>query len=609
MASSQPLQALEPKVPAPDSGFPVWLLAALGFASVAFHLYLIFSGLIPNLISRPLHMALALPWVFIIGAQAGSWSRKSGVLLCLAGWAACSYIIFNRQALDDQYGSLQGELQFAVALVLIAVTLEMARRAVKLALPIVALIAILYGLFGQYIPGEFGHAGLPAGSLLGTLVIAEGGIWGPLTGVSVNVVAIFVILGAVVGAGEGGFGFMSLATLLAGRLRAGAAKVSVLASAFFGSISGSASANVASTGAITLPTMKRLGYPSSFAAAVEAVASSGGQIMPPLMGAGAFVMVELLRVQYLDIMTAAILPALLFFWAAWAGVDRFALRYGLRGLRKDELPARADVVGSVPFFLIPFGTLLVILFTTGYTPQFAAAVAIFAAALLLVADRRLKLSLLDWGRRLTLASIEAGRPIAGIAAIIICAGLVIGVLNMTGLGVKVTSVIVGLSGGELWLALLLTALACLILGMEVPTTAAYVICVSVAGPALQELGLPALHAHLFVFWYALLSTITPPVCGAVFIAAGMAEAPWLKVAGQAMRIGLGLYLVPLAFVFNPALIHPDESLLLALTALVKIGLGLWLICRALIDPPTPLWRAPVMAAVGIAVVFGYGIGG
>ncbi len=584
-----------------------WILPALGFASVTFHLYLIFSGLIPNLISRPVHMALALPWIFIIGAQSGSWSRKSGILLCLAGWAACGFIVVNRVQLDDQYGSLQGEVQFVVALTLIAVTLEMARRAVKLALPVVALIALLYGLFGQYLPGEFGHPGIPANSLLGTLTIAEGGIWGSLTGVSVNVVAIFVILGAVVGAGEGGFGFMSLATVLAGRLRAGAAKVSVLASAFFGSISGSASANVASTGAITLPAMKRLGYPASFAAAVEAVASSGGQIMPPLMGAGAFVMVELLRVQYLDIMAAAFLPALLFFWAAWAGVDRFALRYGLKGMRPEELPARSDVVSSVPFFLVPFGILLIILFATGYTPQFAAAVAILAAAVLLAVDRRLKFSFLDWGRRLATAATEAGRQIAGIAAIIICAGLIIGVLNMTGLGVKVTSVIVGLSGGELWLALLLTALACLILGMEVPTTAAYVICVSVAGPALQELGLPALHAHLFVFWYALLSTITPPVCGTVFIAAGMADAPWLKVAGHAMRIGLGLYLVPLAFVFNPALIHPEASLPLALAALFKIGLGLWLICRALIDPPRPAWRAPLLAAAGILVVFAFGL--
>ncbi|MCG8593280.1 MAG: TRAP transporter fused permease subunit, partial [Kiloniellales bacterium] len=523
-------------------------------ATVGFHLYLVFSGLVPNLVTRPLHMALVLPWVFVIGSRHEGWRRWLAWGLCGLGLAACGFILAERASLDEQYGTLQGPLQHTVAIVLLLVVLEMARRAVKLALPAVAVLALAYGVFGQHLPGEFGHLGIPLNAFLGTLTIAEGGIWGQLTGVSVNVVAVFVILGAVVGAGEGGAGFMALATRLAGRLRAGAAKVSVLSSAFFGSISGSASANVASTGAITIPTMKRLGYPPSFAAAVEAVASSGGQIMPPLMGAGAFIMVELLRRPYEDIMAAAFFPALLFFFAAWAGVDLFARRHGLRGLAREALPDNRTLLRTVPFFLLPFGLLLGVLFLTGYTPQFAAALATFTAAALLVADRSGKLSLAAWGRRLLAASIEASRQIATIASIILCAGIIIGVLNLTGLGIKVTSAIVGLSGGELWAALLLTALACLILGMEVPTTAAYVICVSVAGPALQELGLPALQAHLFVFWYALLSTITPPVCGTVFIAAGMAQTPWIPVAGQAMRLGLGLYLVPLAFVANPALI-------------------------------------------------------
>jgi len=194
-----------------------------------------------------------------------------------------------------------------------------------------------------------------------------------------------------------------------------------------------------------------------------------------------------------------------------------------------------------------------------------------------------------------------------IASIIICAGLIIGVLNMTGLGVKVTSIILGLAGGNLWAALLLTALACLILGMEVPTTAAYVICVSVAGPALIELGLPPLHAHLFVFWYALLSTITPPVCGTVFIAAGMAATRWVPVAGQAMRLGLGLYFVPLAFVANPYLIHIEDKPVLALAAFVKIALGLWLLSKSLIGDFSPLLRIALFAA-GLVVIFIFGIG-
>lgn len=558
------------------------LPVVLAAVCVVFHLYLIFSGLIPNMVSRPLHLALALPWVFLSGAKGYAARRISGVTLCLLGLLGCFYIVIYHNILGDQYGYLKGVHQYALAGGLIIVVLDMARRAVKLALPLVAVLALLYAFFGQHLPGEFGHPEIPAGSILGTLVIAEGGLWGGLTGVSVNVVAVFVILGAFVGAGEGGASFMALATKLAGKYRAGAAKVSVLSSAFFGSISGSASANVASTGAITLPTMKRLGYPPTFAAAVEAVASSGGQIMPPLMGAGAFVMMELLRVPYLTIMEAALLPALLFFVTAWIGVDLFARRYGLQGLPESEIPAARRVVQLGPFFLIPFSLLLLILFLTSYTPQFAAGIAIFSAAALLLIDEHYTFSLPLFAARVADACLNAAKQIAMIASIIICAGIVIGVLNMTGLGVKVTSVILGMAGGKLWFALLLTALACLILGMEVPTTAAYIICVSVAGPVLETLGLSALQAHLFVFWYALLSTITPPVCGTVFIAAGMAQTPWVPVAGLAMRLGLGLYLVPLAFVANPYLLTPATNVFLALFAFVKIAMGLWLVSRSLI---------------------------
>ncbi|MBT8370574.1 MAG: TRAP transporter fused permease subunit [Deltaproteobacteria bacterium] len=583
--------------------------AKVVFATICvyYHIHLIFTGLIPNLISRPIHLALALPWVFIIGAQGTRLKRFSGYFFGVFGVFGCAYIAFNRDQLVEQYGFIEGALQYVIGAGLILVVLEMARRAIKLALPIVAVIALLYGLFGQYIPGEFGHAGIPIGSLLGTLVIAEGGLWGPLTGVSVNVVAIFVIMGAFISAGEGGAGFMALATKLAGRFRAGAAKVSVLSSAFFGSISGSASANVASTGAVTLPAMKRLGYPASFAAAVEAVASSGGQIMPPLMGAGAFVMMELLQVDYTHIMAAALLPAVLFFFAAWVGVDLFARRYGLRSMTADEIPAGRDVARLAPFFLIPFSILLLTMFFTGYTAQFAAGLAIFSSAALLIIDDKLKISIPRMMARLSQAFVAAAAQIAMIASIIICAGLVIGVLNMTGLGVKITSIILGLAGGQLWVALLLTALACLILGMEVPTTAAYVICVSVGGPALVELGLQPLHAHMFVFWYALLSTITPPVCGTVFIAAGMAETGWVPVAGQAMRLGIGLYFVPLAFVANPGLIHLENQPLTAFLAFGKVALGLWLLSQSMISGVSLPMRI-VQFVAGVFTIFLFGVG-
>lgn len=573
----------------------------LGAVSIAFHLWLIFSGLIPNLVSRPLHMALALPWAMVFMAKTDP-QRIVGAVLGGLGLLACLWVAWSHDMLSDQYGFLDGDFQIAVAVILLVTVLEMARRSIGWPLPLVALLALLYGLFGQHIPGEFGHPGTPLKSFLGTLTIAEGGIWGKLTGVSVSIVAIFVIFGAVLNAGEAGQGFMNVAGAVAGRLRGGAAKVSVISSALFGSISGSASANVASTGAVTLPAMTRLGYPRSLAGAVEAVASSGGQIMPPLMGAGAFVMVELTGIPYSEIIVAALLPAILYFLACWVGIDAFSMRYTLSGLPPEERPKPRVVLITSAFFAVPFGVLLWGMFVGDFTAQYAACLAILAGAALLLFDGKLTL---DWNRtlrRATNACLTAGRQIAMIASIILCASIVIGILGITGLGVKITSLILSGSGGELWPALLLTAVACLILGMEVPTTAAYVICVSVAGPALIELGLPPLQTHLFVFWFALLSTITPPVCGAVFIAAGMVNENWLKVAVAAMALGLGLYLIPLGMVANPDLISLGESPSSALFAAAKVGVGLSFISFGVISPIKILIRVPFIVA-GVGVIF------
>ncbi len=580
---------------------PIWL--ALGAMSIAFHLYLISSGLIPNLISRPIHMALALPWALILVAK-NQTERITGILLTAASLAGTAYIVINESAISDQYGSLEGQWQIAMAITLIITVLEMARRFIGWPLPLVASIALAYGLWGQYVPGELGHPGIPLASFLGTLTIAEGGLWGQLTGVSVNVVAVFVIFGAVLNSGEAGQGFMNLAIALAGRLRAGAAKVSVLASAFFGSISGSASANVASTGAFTLPAMKRLGYPPAFAGAVEAVASSGGQIMPPLMGAGAFVMVELIGVPYTTIMGAAILPAILFFFAVWVGVDAFANRYGLKPMTADEahIPiSRILITGG--FFAIPFIILLERLFIGGYSAQYAAALAILAAAILLLFDPK---GFAGWPKvkqRSIDVCMTSGRQIAMIASIILCASLVIGVLGMTGLGVKITSTILSWSNGSLWIALLLTAFACMILGMEVPTTAAYVICISVTGPALAQLGVPLLHAHLFVFWYALLSTITPPVCGTVFIAAGMVNTSWVRVAGHAMALGLGLYIIPLILVYNRGIIGISDHPALSIFIFIKSAAALYFLSRAIIlKGPWPPRVLQAALAIGLFII-------
>ena len=575
----------------------IWI--GLGALSVVFHLWLIFSGLVPNLVSRPLHMALVIPWVFLFKPSVGL-RRIFDWGFTLAGIAACFWIIANHNLLLNQYGYLANDFQMVIAVILLVTVLEMARRSIGWPLPLLAFAALLYGLFGNYIPGEFGHPGTPLASFLGTMTIAEGGIWGTLTGVSVSIVAIFVIFGAMLNAGEAGAGFMNVAASAAGRLRGGAAKVSVLSSALFGSISGSASANVASTGIVTLPTMVSLGYPKRIAAAVEAVASSGGQIMPPLMGAGAFVMVELTGIPYADIIVAAALPALLYFFAVWIGVDIYALRFGLRPLNNDARPAVRTVLITASFFLIPFSVLLIVMYI-GFTPQYAAAVAILAATLLLFINGSMAINLGSGMTRICDAAIMAGGQIAMIASIILCASIIIGVLGITGLGIKVTSLILSFSGGMIWPALLLTALACLFLGMEVPTTAAYVICVSVAGPALIDLGMAPLTVHLFVFWYALLSTITPPVCGGVFIAAGMVGENWLRVALTSMSLGIGLYLIPLGMVVHPELLTIGVTPLLSLLAFCKIAFALGLISYAVISAGKSLHRL-ISIILGMALL-------
>ena len=557
----------------------IWII--FGLTSIIFHIFLIFSGLVPNLVSRPLHMALIIPWVFLYKNKNFSKNIISYVFVVL-GVFCCLWTSFNHELLSDQYGFLEGDFQTFISLSLLLIVLEMARRSVGWPLPLVSLLSLLYGMFGNFIPGEFGHPGIPINSFLGTLTIAEGGIWGTLTGVSVSIVAIFVIFGSFLNSGEAGSGFMNIAIAFAGRLKGGAAKVSVISSALFGSISGSASANVASTGMVTLPAMLKLGYPRRLAASVEAVASSGGQIMPPLMGAGAFVMVELTGVPYNKIILAALLPAILFFFAVWVGIDFYSKKYDLKPINKENLPKKSLVLLTSIFFFIPFSVLLIFMYI-GFTPQYSAAVAILVSFFLLFFNIDNGFNFKIGLNRFFKACISSGSQISLIGSIILCASIIIGILSITGLGVKLTSFIISASGNNIWPALLLTGLACLVLGMEVPTTAAYVICVSVAGPALVDMGLELLQVHLFVFWFALLSTITPPVCGTVFIAAGMVSENWLKVSITSMSLGIGLYFIPLAMIANKSIIELNSTFILSILAFVKIATGLTLLSYSIIS--------------------------
>jgi TRAP-type uncharacterized transport system fused permease subunit len=322
------------------------------------------------------------------------------------------------------------------------------------------------------------------------------------------------------------------------------------------------------------------------------------------MGAGVFLMAALIQTPYNELMMIATLPALLFFVACWIGVDLYAVRHGLTGLPASQMPGWGHVARNIPFFLGPLGILIAVLGFTEFTPQMAAFVAVLVAFGLLLFEDGYRASIAGFLRRAADGCVNAAEQIAMIAAVILCASLITGVFHMTGVGVKITSLIVGLSGDNLWIALLLTAVACIALGMELPTTAAYVICIAVAGPALIQMGLAPLQAHMFVFWYALLSTITPPVCGTVYIAAGIARTPWLPVAWTAMRLGVGLFVLPPAFILNPALLRPDESLVLALAAALKIGIGIVLLSRSVIGhgPGESVRRVALGLAGGAFIV-------
>ena len=518
----------------------------------------------------------------------------------------------HADALGDQYGFLETPFQVAIGFALLAVVIEAARRAIGWPLPTVAALALLYAFFGHLIPGEFGHSPLPLRSFLGTMTIAEGGIWGSLTAVSVGVVSIFVIFGAVLNAGEAGQGFMNVAAAAAGRLRGGAAKVSVLSSALFGSISGSASANVASTGAITLPAMTRLGYPRRLAAGVEAVASSGGQIMPPLMGAGAFLMSEFTQVPYIHIVLVSIFPAFLYFGSVYLLVHIAALKLGLEGMPASELPRVRAVLAEGWHFLLPLVALMYFLIA-GYSPMRVGFFAVVSIAIAAVGRALWSFfrdaptlaglwALTRHGARLTLRALELGaRNAVAVSMACAVAGIIVGIVGLTGLGLKFSAMMLAFSGGNMVLALLLVILASLILGMGLPVTAAYIVLIILVGPALtNEFGVPLLIAHLVVFWYSQDSNVTPPVALAGFAASAIAGSKPMETSFQAWKYAKGLYLIPLFMVFNDAIILGGPLPLVlwngAIAIVALVGFAA-LLEGHLFAPVPPLQRALLLPAI------------
>ncbi|MDY0095641.1 MAG: TRAP transporter fused permease subunit [Candidatus Vecturithrix sp.] len=526
----------------------------ISFVFVIYQIVLPVYAFMPDLKERSLHLMFALLVIFLGGsAQKAIWKHVCDLVLTVIGVGCCLYVFFRFSAIVEQYGIASGTMQVWMGFALVLIILEGTRRMVRPALPIISSVFLLYALYGHLIPGQFGHPPYTLTTLSSMFYLTTGGIWGQLLGVSANIIAIFVCLGAFIVHTGGGTGFMKIAIRLAGKYTGGPAKVAVIASALFGSVSGSASANVASTGAFTIPMMKRLGYSPALAAAVEAVASTGGQIMPPIMGAGAFIMAELIQTPYLKIAASALIPGMLFFLTVGMGIHFYAQRQGYRGLSASEIPDWRSTLKVSGFFFIPF-VMLAIWLIRGYTPQYAAFWAIVSTLPLACFTETWNLEFRSSFKHIEQAVLTGARQAALIASICASAQIIIAIIAFTGIGVKVSSSILSLSQNSLFLALVLTGVTSLLLGMEVPTTAAYTVAVVVGGPVLENLGLPPLAAHLFVFYLAILSAVTPPVCGAVFIAAGMAEADWVETAKFGLKLSFAAFILPFLFVYNPSLI-------------------------------------------------------
>ena len=572
----------------PESAFRStgpWIGAVITAGLVAmsvYHFYASGFALIQELTHRGIHLSFVLGLVFLLFSWRKSlstdiapraWYRVDGVpitdiLLALLGIGAAMYLpLLPSAALAQRVGNPSpGDVFMGTALLLL--TLEASRRSVGITLPLIGLAFIGFALFGPYMPGALKHGGASWSGLINHLYMTNQGIYGIAIGVMAKYVFLFILFGVLatrIGLGQL---FIDLAMALAGRYAGGPAKVAIFSSAFMGTISGSSIANTVTTGALTIPAMKRVGYSGRFAAAVEATSSTGGQITPPILGAAAFIMVEYLELPLRDILAAALFPALLHYFGIFIMVHLEAKRLGLRGLRNDELPKAAQVLRQNWMSLVPL-VILVYFILSGRTPDFAAVYGIIACVVIGFLNPLNRLTLPD----LVSALASGARNTIAVGAAAATVGIVVGVVTLTGVGFRLGYVVVQtatdigtflstfgplayftVTQWALFVSLVLIAFSCIIMGAGIPTTATYIILVAVAAPALAQLGVQPLVAHFFVFYYGVLADITPPVALAAYAAAGIAGSNPFQTGNTAFRLGIAKALVPFVFVYSPALL-------------------------------------------------------
>ena len=548
-------------------------------------------GLLPATYLRPTHLG----WVLVIGLLVyplpGVLRVIDGLLVAATVWATYRVLAFDYQSLTHLLHGLQAA-DFGAGLVLLLVALEVARRSVGVVMLLVGVVFLLYAAFGNLLPDVLATRGFSFERIVRFQVFTQAGLFGAPIGIAAGTVFCFVLFGAFLQATGAGKFFIDLSFAAAGRFRGGPAKASVLASAAMGSISGSAIANSVTTGAMTIPMMKQLGYKPAQAAGIEAAASTGGQIMPPIMGAGAFVMAEFTKTSYGEIVWMSLVPALLYFASVLLYVHIFALKRGLQGM-SDVSPA-ARVLADGLHYVLPLA-LITVLLLLNYSPVLVGVSGCAGVVFASMLRRSTRIGLREVGQALQRGALMAV-PISVACAI---AGVVVGTIGQTGIGLQFTESVVGLSGGRLWMAMLLVAFAALVLGMGLPVTAAYIVLAVMTGPALQDLGLSLITAHMVVFWLSQTSNVTPPIALAAFAAAGVAGAPPMRSAVEAFKLASGLFLIPLMMAYSTLLLGGSNGwadVAVAAVATLSVMLALAMASERFLFTQLPAYQALVAAA-------------
>ena len=545
---------------------------------VLFHLYTAGFGQLAPLVQRSIHVALGLTLAYLkfadIRQQGGRWASIGNILSFAAVIivvASCAYVIAEDERLSTAISTVARPIEFVLGGALLALVLEGARRSSGPILPALALLMIIYTLFGDSLSGDWGHPPISPSYLIEHLYLSTEGIWGTVTGLSASLITIFILFGCFLLATNAAETFMKVSMIAAGRSPGGAAKVCNVGSAFFGMINGAAVANVATVGNFTIPAMIRLGYRPAFAGAVEATASSGGQITPPVMGAGAFIMAELLNLPYATVALAAVIPSFLFYVCIWASIDVEARREAMRAMDTADIPTWREVLNwreAVP--LLATVLVLVVSLFSGRSAALAAFNAIAVNVTLFLFMGSWKPA--AWGARCK-AILEGAKSGAAntisLVSLLVCAQIILSLIGLTGIGIKVSETIiyVGASSGLLPLALLTMAVA-LVLGMGMPTTASYLLAAAVCVPGLVSFGVPPLVAHFFVFYGALLSALTPPVCTAVYAASAITRTHWWPIAVESLKLAVMKFALPFFFIFRPEILLIGSAMAIARVAVV-----------------------------------------